>query len=264
MGWFKSSLLLSHYSATLEFVFGFVAFVLAVIDFRDKETSRTRAWTELIVALGLFVAASFTLRATSLYESEKQEDDQRFSQMSNNWVVAGNELAQVTNTTAQIAAKLTPRRITQGQFDRFKQSTDDIQPKLPIKLVLFTTGVEEATFASDLRRMFAYAGFPTNSDADDRGLNFLPLSIAMNPGTTNEHFDLIRVDGIAQNMIFISMKTLTNRVWRRPRCDGCPTNIVGMILEVSKELTNVDITSIHYSDPKLAKPDEAFFVVVPK
>ena len=93
----------------------------------------------------------------------------------------------------ELEAKLKPRRITMEQVRKFIFLTEMVE-KVPIKILITTEGRDTEIFGRDLREMFTYAGFKTNSSAGafgiDRDQSFIN---GMAFGSTNQMSDVMLV-----------------------------------------------------------------------
>jgi|SRR6266850_1810934 len=91
----------------------------------------------------------------------------------------------------ELEAKLQPRRITAQQMQDFKFLTEHIE-KIPIKIEAVNLR-EPLTFAHDLREMFTFAGFKTNSDVTLFGINRSTGNIVTKFGAPHSGSDVLFV-----------------------------------------------------------------------
>jgi hypothetical protein len=164
---------------------------------------------------------------------------------------------------AQLELKLQPRRITMEQVRAFVYLAENIE-KIPIKIVITTSGPEESTFASDLREMFTYAGFKTNSSVNNTPVEIdLFHRVVGNFGVTNEPIDLLFVAGItnADEIWLASTGQMTNGVIRPRAFKAGP---IETYFAVCCCLRQIGIRADWLIDKIWVKPDECQIVVMPK
>lgn len=196
------------------------------------------------------------------------------AQFNDRAAVAEKEAGQARLTAANVESKNLVlqieleklkfgRRINAEQISRFAFLTKRVG-KVPIKIEILAEGRDTESFASDMRLMFTTAGFPTNSDVGDFGINREPTRFTIPYfNQVKEIPDLYIAHDLvhdATNTIFWTEGTeITNGV-SRPVASA--TNLFAIVASLDLCLKSIGVNSAITPMPGLVKPGE-FLIYIP-
>jgi hypothetical protein len=230
-------------------------------------------WIVLVVALavefiGNVKAMQITDRENARLNSEAGQARKDAGEAIEQAALASLRTASVEATNLVLRAKvvelelkLQPRRITMEQVRKFMFLTEKVE-KVPIKILITAEGRDTETFAHDLREMFTYAGFRTNSDVGVFGVNRRPEVVSgMKFGITNELPDVFFV------MYDTGGVSIIKGSWRLERTNGLvrpiisETNELAVFIGLSQCFDQIGVRSEWHGDDKMVTPGECLIWV---
>jgi hypothetical protein len=217
----------------------------------SKERKRCKRFFERLVLFGVVfevIAAVVTTVVSSI----------EVAQLNREAADTRAEAEQLRKANIELNARLNPRRITAEQLNNFKFLTEDI-PKIPIKIATVSAS-EPMTFAHDLREMFSFARFKTNTDVEADGMNSvagIPFSYF---GWTNHQENVWIVNGGKVGKISYHIATVHTNGFDRPVV--VPPDETNVYFAISMCLKQIGIKTTYTAVPYVAEADKfAVFVV---